>query len=71
MQYGTDLSNQHVSDTVRAVHFCHPLGRVPVLLMDVHENSLLCLPSCHKLLLCFIKLALVFEIEGVFEVNVR
>lgn len=52
------LSYKDICHTVRTVKFGHSLGRVPALLVDVHQNSLLGLASIHKLILCLGILAL-------------
>jgi hypothetical protein len=52
------------------VHLSDPLGGVPVLLVDVHQDGLLWFPSRYKLPLSFIKLALIFKVEGVLQVNI-
>ena len=53
-----DLPYQDVSHTVRTVQLSNSLGVVPVLLVDVHENSLFWLPCGRELLFCLQKLAL-------------
>ena len=64
------LSNEDISNAVGAVCLSDPLGRVPVLLVDVHQDGLLWFASCYELSLRFIKLTLVLKVEGVLQVNV-
>lgn len=46
------------------MEFGHFLGRVPVLLVDVHQDCFLGLACTHKLILCFWILALYVEGRG-------
>mmetsp|Transcript_5344 Transcript_5344/g.9245 ORF Transcript_5344/g.9245 Transcript_5344/m.9245 type:complete len:436 (-) Transcript_5344:2013-3320(-) len=65
------VMHHDIVHALRLVGLCHPHGRHPITLVDVHINGFFRLFRLDELLLSQLELLIIFQGQGLFEVDVR